>query len=311
MTNLQKNEIIQLIEIEKQKLGSYAAVATKCSVSKSTISNILTLKHDNIKSEMWLSIGYTLGYNSTEWQSAETFDFKKIHSLCNDVKNEHLFRILSAKAGMGKSTALEYYADVKNENRNKTQEENNIFYIRCREWSGRKFLTELCISLGIDPENSKTDELGEKVSKFFQNRTAYNPILIVDEADKLKDSAIRWFIHFENENKNITGCLLAGTEYLEKRIRDGVRLKKQGYDEIESRFRRTYVKLIGSREADVKSICEANRVFDKVTQTKIFTECNPTPVIINNQSVKVVTDLRNIQGKIARELRIKNELKSA
>ena len=84
-----------------------------------------------------------------------------------------------------------------------------------------------------------------------------------------------------------------------------MRLKKQGYDEIESRFRRTYVKLIGSREADVNAICEANGIFEKTIQSRIFTECNPTPVIINKQSVRVVTDIRNIQGKIARELRIK------
>lgn len=308
MTNLQKNEIIQLIKLESSKLGSDAKVATKCSVSKSLISNILTGKHDNIKPEMWLNIGYTLGYNSAEWQTAETFDFRKIHTLCNDVKNEHLFRILSAKAGMGKSTALEFYADVKNDRQNKTQEENNIFYIRCREWSGRKFLTELCISLGIDPENSNTDELGEKVSKFFKNRSAYNPILIVDEADKLKDSAIRWFIHFYNENKKITGCIMAGTEYLEKRIRDGVRLQKQGYNEIESRFGGIYVKLIGSRKADVQAICESNGIFDKTIQTKIFTECNPIPVIFENQNIKVVVDLRRIEARIARELRIKQSV---
>lgn len=307
MTNIQKNEIIQLIKLESTKLGSDAKVATKCGVSPSTVSNMNTGKHDLIKSEMWLKVGHALGYSSTEWQTAETFDFNKIHSLCNDVKNEHLFRILSAKAGMGKSTALEVYADVKNDNKNKSQEENNIFYLRCREWSGRKFLTELCISLGIDPENSKTDELGEKVSKFFISRSAYNPILIVDEADKLKDSALRWFIHFENENKNITGCLLAGTEYLEKRIRDGVRLKKQGYDEIESRFRRTYVQLIGSRKTDVHAICEANGIVDRNTQNRIFDECKPIPIIIDNQSIKVVLDLRNIQGKIAREIRIRDQ----
>ena len=42
MTNLQKNEIIQLVEVEIENLGSANKVATKCGVSPAMISNIRT-----------------------------------------------------------------------------------------------------------------------------------------------------------------------------------------------------------------------------------------------------------------------------
>ena len=107
------------------------------------------------------------------------------------------------------------------------------------------------------------------------------------------------------------GCLLAGTENLEKRIKDGVRLKRQGYDEIESRFRRTYVKLNGSREVDIKLICELNGITDRETQKKIFETCSPVSTLISNQTIRVITDLRNVQGRIASELRTKQNLQYA
>jgi hypothetical protein len=40
MTNVQKNEILQLIEDEKERLGSYRAVAGKCKLSEATISQL-------------------------------------------------------------------------------------------------------------------------------------------------------------------------------------------------------------------------------------------------------------------------------
>ena len=306
MTNLEKNEIIQLVEVEIENLGSANKVATKCGVSPAMISNVRTGKHELIAIEMWLKIGNALGYNNNnDWQIAETLDFKKVYTLCDDIKNESLFRILSSRAGIGKSAALKTYAKI--------NAGNSVFYIRCREWSKRDFLTELCTSLGIETGNYhiSIDKLGQKVSEFFLQRSHLKPILIIDEADKLKDAALRWFIHLYNDNENKMGCLLAGTENLEKRIKDGVRLKRQGYDEIESRFRRTYVKLNGSREVDIKLICELNGITDRETQKKIFETCSPVSTLIQNQTIRVITDLRNVQGRIASELRTKQNLQYA
>ena len=136
MTNLQKNEIIKLIETEKDRLGSFAKVATKCDVSTATISQMINLKHDLIKPEMWMKVGSALGQNSNEWQIAETLGYKKVTNICNDAKNEGLFMIISDQAGIGKTSSLKTYHEL--------NADNTVIFLQCREWAKREFLTELC-----------------------------------------------------------------------------------------------------------------------------------------------------------------------
>ena len=299
MTNLQKNEIIQLIEQEKQRLTSYASVATKCDVSKATISQMVNGNHELIKNEMWMKVGTALGFNNSEWQIAETIGYKKVSNICNDAKNEALFMVVSDNAGIGKSASLENYYKINSE--------NNVFYMECREWAKREFLAELCKTLGIEAGKYyiHVDKLGAKVAEFFSQRSNKKPLLIVDEADKLKDSALRWFIHLYNENEDKMGCIISGTDHLEKRIRDGVRLKRLGFDELESRFGRTYIHLLGATKNDTQMICSANGITDKELQNNIFRECNPNKKVLKtkdgNQSVEVIEDLRRLKRVIKRE----------
>lgn len=299
MTNLQKNEIIQLIENEKEVLGSFAKVSTKCDVSTATISQMINHNHELIKPEMWLKVGSALGFSSNEWQIAETLGYKKVSNICNDAKNEALFMILSDNAGIGKSASLENYY--------KSHSDDNVFYMECREWAKREFLTELCQKLGINTGKGylHIDKLGEKVSEFFRQRNNKKPLLIIDEADKLKDSGLRWFIHLYNQNEDKMGCIISGTDHLEKRIKDGVRLKRLGFDEIESRFGRSYIHLIGATQNDTRLICAANGIQDKAKQTQIFTECNPISKTLkvgdDSQNIKVIEDLRRLKRVIKRE----------
>lgn len=299
MTNLQKNEIIQLIENETNRLGSQKKVSTKCEVSSATISQMINGNHELIKPEMWLKVGFALGFDDSEWQIAETLGYRKVANICTDAKNEAFFMMLSSPAGMGKTAPLKTYYELNSE--------HEVFYIKCREWAKREFLVELCKSLGIDATKYyvHVDKLGAKVSEFFNQRKGKKPLLIVDDAGKLKDSAIRWFIHLFDENEDNMGCLIAGTEYLEKRIKDGVRLKKLGFDEIESRFGRTYLSLIGTTQKDAQLICTANGIHDKALQNQLFTECNPLKKILKtrdgNQSIEVIDDLRRLKRVIKRE----------
>jgi hypothetical protein len=299
MTNLQKNEIVILIENEKTRLGSYAKVATKCEVSTATVSQMINRNWDLIKPEMWSKVGFSLGFDESEWQIAETMGYRKVANICTDAKNEAFFMILSSPAGRGKTKPLEKYYEL--------NADNEVFYIKCREWAKREFLVELCKSLGIDSTKYyvHVDKLGAKVSEFFNQRKGRKPLLIVDDAGKLRDSAIRWFIHLFDENEDNMGCLLAGTEYLEKRIRDGVRLKKLGFDEIESRFGRTYLGLIGTTQKDAQLICSANGIHNNSLQIQLFKECNPLKKIIQtrdgNQSIEVIEDIRRLKRAIKRE----------
>lgn len=297
MTNLQKKEIVQAIHEEKARLGSYARVATKVGVSEATISQMRNENWELIKDTMWQKVAQALGFVSNSWQLAETLNFRKITNVLNDAKNANLFMAISYKAGSGKTATLSNYAELNNE--------ECVFYIQAREWAKREFLYQLCKNLGVDTGKGyiSVDALGMKVIDFFAKRKGKNPLLIVDEADKLKPSALRWFISLYNELEDEMGLIIAGTENLEKTIKQGVKYKRLGFDEIDSRFGRKFINdLIGARKQDVELICQANGINDKVLINNIFKDCEPTKILIQGQTIEVVEDLRRLKRVIKREL---------
>lgn len=201
MTNVQKNEIVQAIQEEKKRLGSYEQVAVKVGVSGATISQMINQKWDKIKPAMWQKVAHELEISAQRWNIAETLTFKHITAYAEAVKNRQMFILISCKAGSGKTATLKAFSE-----RNKEQ---SVFYIQAREWGKRDFLTELCRILGVDTGKGhiSIDNLGMKVISFFAKRKDKKPLLIVDEADKLKPSALRWFITLFNELEDEIGVI--------------------------------------------------------------------------------------------------------
>lgn len=297
MTNIQKNEIVQTIQEEKKRLGSYMRVATKVGVSEATISQMINGNWDNIKDTMWQKVATQLGMNAKHWHIAETLSFKQITNYVKATKERSLFMAISCKAGIGKTATLKAFSE-----RNKEQ---SVFYIQAREWGKRDFLTELCRILGVDTGKGhiSIDNLGMKVISFFAKRKDKKPLLIVDEADKLKPSALRWFITLFNELEDEIGVIIAGTENLEKTIKKGVKYSKLGFDEIDSRFGRKFVNdIVGARLVDVEMICEANGITDKDLIKKIFEELNPKEVTTAGGTARFIDDLRRLKRIIQREI---------
>lgn len=297
MANIQKNEIVQTIQEEKKRLGSYMRVATKVGVSEATISQMINGNWDYIKDTMWQKVATQLGMNAKHWHIAETLSFKQITNYVKATKERSLFMAISCKAGSGKTATLKTFAE-----QNKGQ---SVFYLQAREWSKRDFLMELCRILGVDTGKGYTsvDKLGLKAIDFLSNRKGKNPLLIIDEADKLKPSALRWFITLYNELEDEIGVIIAGTENLEKTIKRGVKYNLLGFDEIDSRFGRKFINdIVGARLTDVEMICQANGITDKDLIKSIFQELKPKEITTAGGTAEFIDDLRRLKRIIQREL---------
>lgn len=289
--------LVKTIQEEKKRLGSYMRVATKVGVSEATISQMINGNWDNIKDTMWQKVATQLGMNAKHWHIAETLSFKQITNYVKATKERSLFMAISCKAGSGKTATLKTFAE-----QNKGQ---SVFYLQAREWSKRDFLMELCRILGVDTGKGYTsvDKLGLKAIDFLSNRKGKNPLLIIDEADKLKPSALRWFITLYNELEDEIGVIIAGTENLEKTIKRGVKYNKLGFDEIDSRFGRKFISdIVGARLTDVEMICQANGITDKDLIKSIFQELKPKEITTAGGIAEFIDDLRRLKRIIQREL---------
>jgi plasmid maintenance system antidote protein VapI len=297
MEENQKNQIITLIQTEKDRLGSFAAVAKKCKVSEATISLCRNNKWDNVTDEMALRIAQELGYKNDNWVICKnTRDFVFVSDTLANAKKKAMFIIISNEAGEGKTTGMENYC---NENA-----ANGAFYIKSREWSSKVLLIKMMTMLGMqEPKGYHTaDQLIDIVVEALSERANQLPIICIDEFDKLKPSAKRVWIYLFNALEDRIAVAVAGTENLKKEIEAGVKYAKQGYDEIESRFGRSYISLIGSNKTDVQRISQANGIKDAHILAMIWEEVGKKyKKRPNGKNELVCDDLRRLKRVIQRE----------
>lgn len=295
---MNRNKLIQHIDLWKSKLGSYAAVARKCNINGAALSTILSGKYGANENQMLQKIAKALDYRESAWIVVRTINnYKKVESLLKDAKNESMWFPISNKAGSGKTGALE---DLYNRDTTGT-----IVFIQAEEWSGRQFLIKLITQtqgeIALQGGYKTIAELTDIVANYFNDMSLERPVLLIDEADKLKPGAKRVLIPIYNRTENRLGLIMSGTENLEKEMKAGVRLQKKGYDELDSRLGRKYIHLRGASEKEVYEVCTANGVTNVEKQGTIWSEL---PKVNKPTAIKTLTGSKEVMIPYAEDFRI-------
>lgn len=274
MNTEQKQQITELLKAFCEQKGSQnKASHALTGVSSATISQILNAKTELIADEMWRNIEGQLKSNSNDWQIVETTDFKRLKKLLKDSKEyANVFGIVG-DAGSGKSKAIEIFE----------AENDNVFALSCSEfWNKKYFLQELLKKMGRDFSGLTIAEMMyEAISQILKKE---NPIIILDEADKLTDQVLYFFITLYNKLEDKAGIVLIATDHLRKRVDRGLNINKKGYKEIYSRIGRKFIELKGVNSTDVTQICRANGIEDLKNIKAVWEDCEQ--------------DLRRVKRKI-------------
>ncbi len=298
------------MELYKTKLGSYKKVAELCGINVGALSTILAGKYGADETKMLQTIATKLNYKERDWNVVRNIsNYISLQNVWQDAKDEAMWFMVSNPAGSGKS---ETFQDLFN---NDTT--GSVILIQAEEWSGRQFLTKLiertqgeAVLLG---KYKTIANLMDIVVAYFKGLSFEKPVLLIDEADKLKPSALRTLIPLYNRTEDGLGVILSGTENLEKEIKAGVRLFKKGYDELESRCGRTYIHLNGLSETEVYSVCAANGIADLKQRATIWSDLTKVrkPVTVKTANgeekdvmIPFVEDMRRLKRLIKRELLI-------
>jgi DNA transposition AAA+ family ATPase len=257
-----KNDLYQFVQ--KVGKGSQNAASKQLTkVSNATISNILAGKWDNIAESMWLSIQKQVSSTGNEWKIIpDTKRMIAVNKVYSDAQNNSEVFCIVAPEGSGKSVPAEYYAS----------NNDNVFLVKAGEHLNRKtFLTETLRSLGKDSGGYTVYEMmGLVVETLLRIE---NPLIIIDEADKLTDQVLYFFITIYNETEDRCGLVLQATDHLEKRIDKGVKINKKGFKEIYSRIGRRFISLPPNTQADLEKIAVMNGVDDELEVVSIVNDC--------------------------------------
>ena len=287
------------------RLGSQSKVADKIGVSVASLSLWLNGKYGADTAKMDAKIAAALGYQEDGWQVVTSIaNYRKIEFVVRSCKQESMWMAISNKAGSGKTQTLEHLF-----NRDLS---GSVIFIQAEEWNARQFLLELAERTCGVPKRSYTDipTLLKLITEYLNRLAADQPLLIIDEADKLRPAALRKLIPIYNRTEHRLGCVLAGTENLHKEIARGVRNNLKGYDEIDSRLGRTFIDLPGATEQEVRDICLANRL-DNEAAGRVWTEVEKVKKItkvkswndgaVREKSVFICEDLRRLMRLIKKE----------
>ncbi len=250
ITNEEKEMIrVRLGEYCEMKGSQKRAATSLVGVSPATVTQIVTGKWELINEKMWRNVAAQIGVKQTRWNIVETRNYKALSEIFADAQENALVLAVCGEAGTGKSLTAAHYG----------AENPNVYVLACSEyWNRKTFLRELLRVMGKNPAGDTVGDMVDDVVMELKRRE--NPLIILDEADKLSDQVMFFFITFYNKLEDYCGIVLMATDYLEKKVRRGLRLNKKGYKEIYSRIGRRFVAMPGLSATDISDVCRANGV---------------------------------------------------
>ena len=267
ITNNEKQAIADKLRAYAATKGSQnQAARTLRQVSGATISQVLNGNWELISDEMWRTIASQIGHDANGWQVIPTEGYTRMYHLLRDAQQNAIVLAVTGDAGCGTSQAIKQYA----------AENQNVIVLSCSEyWNRKLFLNELLRALG------RTDYIGNTVGEMVAEamirlKRLDNVVLVLDEADKLNDQVLHFFITIYNQLEDQCGILLCATPYLEKRIKRGVQNNRKGYREIYSRIGRKFIPMPVVNDSTIADVCAANGITDRRTIARIIddSECD-------------------------------------
>lgn len=280
ITNEQKSRIQHQLDAHCARYSSQnkAANALK-GASVAVISDIRNGKWDRISEDMWRKLESQL-VAAGEWKIYGTTAYNQMSCYLDSCKNDGLVMWVVAPAGTGKSTAA---MDFRNKNR-------NVFILTCSEDMNKtSFIKELAAVIGVKADCMTVRETLSAIVKELVKMD--RPVLIFDEADKLTDRVLYFYVSLYNALEDKCGMMLLSTHSIEKRMEKGIERQKKGYDELESRIGRRFVPLRSISSAEVAEICKVNGLQTTESISKVTRE-----------AAEVRNDLRRVKRCVYSEL---------
>ena len=263
MTNEQK---VQVRDALLRYVGNFSsqtlAAESLQGISASTIAQVKNNNWELLSDRLWHTIARQVGFYCGEWAPADTGAYLLLRILFSDAQHYAMAYGIAISKGLGKTFTATHY----------TRENDNTFYIACNEQYNRKaFMHNLIKSAGLEA----TGTVPQLMEQFTSHITTLDePLLILDDANKLKDRVLHLVVLLANAMAGKVGIIVMGGNELRMRIVEGVRLKKIGYDEVYKSIGRRFITLGSLGPKDVELVCRANGVYDDDLISHITDACD-------------------------------------
>ena len=263
---MEKEIIIKALDeyVKRYPSLNKAAKSLQGTISAGRISEILNGKYEKVSDDLWARLAAVVCKKQEQnlgWQIVETTPFQEITYVLDDAQQYKNVTWVTGEAGCGKTTTATIYA----------QEHREVFYILCAEdMHEGEFVREIARTMGLRSDGYTVRELWKVILDELVQME--QPLIIFDEADKLTESVFHYFISLYNKVEDKCGIVFLSTDYIERRIYNGLRYKKAGYKEFFSRIGQKFFTLTPTSANDVACVASSNGISDKETIGRILRE---------------------------------------
>jgi len=238
-----QNRIIESIRERRANFaGSDAKFALSLGISSSQYSRIMKGDTDKVLSDAnWISIArkleVTLG-DMPEWSVARTPVYEYITTqltMCQDTSGS---LVMCDFADIGKTFTARHYCRT----------HKNAVYVDCSQVKTKQRLVKyIAREFGVGHTGTYSDVYADLV---FYLKSLPRPLVILDEAGDLDQSAFLELKALWNATENYCGWYMMGANGLARKIGLAIEYKKVGYEEIFSRYGDDFQKVVPEAEMD-------------------------------------------------------------
>jgi Cdc6-like AAA superfamily ATPase len=253
MTDNQKQDIQWHLKQYVNTFASQRLASTSLeNCSEATLIAMLDQsKWHQVSEAMWLNVGKQVGAFKRRSQLVETMDFQTLVLYFSLAKEEGATFAITGGAGFGKTYAAKWYAEA--------NRKRNVYYLECAMyWNKKMFLGNLLKALGKSPEGFSIGEMMEMIVRELSRQ--HQPVIILDEIDKLSDNVLVFFITLYNELNSLCGFVMQSTNAMQKRMMKGLKKNTTGFQEVFSRVGSRFIELKGTTKQEVTELCQANGI---------------------------------------------------
>lgn len=222
-------------KLKEKTFGSQNKYAISIGINGATVSNVIKNKWiENqvlVSDKKWMEIATTINFKISDkptegWQTADTEVYTHISNILTFCKEHSETAIFIDIAGIGKSYTCK---DFQTKN-------SHVFIIKgSKAYTSSRFIKELTKCVGLDIKGRYAEMMDNTIARLL-SFTKDKPLLIFDEAGDFDDKTFLLIKQLYNELEDKCGMFMTGAGGLKKKLDSGIRLDKNGFDEVSDRF---------------------------------------------------------------------------
>lgn len=239
-----------------------AAAGTIKDVSEATIVQILKGNWELISAAMWRTLGKQVGWQQRQQALVPTRVHGYMYVYLSTAQEHGESMYVTGHEGLGKTATAQEY----------TRTRPNAYYLECASyWNKKYFLLELLRAMGRDGGGMNVYQLMDEALRYLRQQD--RPLIILDEADKLRDEVLQFFITLYNKLHGICGIVWLSTDAIKDRIEKGKSTRRSGFAEIFSRLGRKPIELPRHGASCLRKVIAGYGITDEEETHRIINTC--------------------------------------